>query len=106
MKRHVHQIIASPVGKLKLVLSDAGLAAILWENDNPLRVRLGETVEDNRHPLLMETERQLKECFGGKRRSFSLALDPPGTGFRKQVWEALLGILSGRRRGWLMSHPG
>jgi methylated-DNA-[protein]-cysteine S-methyltransferase len=92
--------MASPVGKLKLVASDAGVAAILWENDNALRVRLGETVEDNRHPVLMETERQLKEYFGGKRKSFSLALDPPGTNFQKQVWEALLGIPFGETRSY------
>ena len=36
--------IPSPVGELTLVASDAGLVAILWENDDPDRVRLGTTV--------------------------------------------------------------
>jgi hypothetical protein len=30
-----YKMIDSPVGKLKLVASDQGLAAILWETDNP-----------------------------------------------------------------------
>ena len=30
----------SPIGVLKLVASSSGLAAVLWENDNPKRVRL------------------------------------------------------------------
>jgi hypothetical protein len=38
------KIIESPVGELTLVASDKGLAAILWENDNPLRVRLSPVV--------------------------------------------------------------
>jgi methylated-DNA-[protein]-cysteine S-methyltransferase len=94
----VYKIIDSPVGKLKLVASDKGLAAILWENDNPRRVRLGELVEDRKHPVLRETERQLKEYFAGTRKAFSLALDMKGTRFQNNVWEALLGIPFGETR--------
>jgi methylated-DNA-[protein]-cysteine S-methyltransferase len=96
----VYKIIDSPVGKLKLVASDKGLAAILWENDNPRRVRLGELVEDGLHPVLRETERQLNEYFEGKRTSFSLALDMRGTRFQKDVWEALLAIPFGETRSY------
>ena len=32
--------ISSPVGALTLVASDRGLAAVLWENDDPARVPL------------------------------------------------------------------
>ena len=53
--------IESPVGQLTLVASDEGLAAILWENDNPLRVRLSPVVEDKKHPVLLETESQLRD---------------------------------------------
>lgn len=100
MKHHVHKFIGSPVGKLKLVASDQGLAAILWENDNPRRVRLGETTEDISHPVLLETERQLKDYFDGKRTSFSVELDLVGTAFQKNVWEALLGIPLGETRSY------
>jgi methylated-DNA-[protein]-cysteine S-methyltransferase len=96
----VYKIIDSPVGKLKLIASNKGLAAILWENDNPRRVRLGELVEDGLHPVLRETERQLNEYFEGKRTSFSLALDMRGTRFQKDVWEALLAIPFGETRSY------
>ena len=43
-------IIWSPVGELTLVASDAGLVAVLWENDRPDRVRLGPLVETPDHP--------------------------------------------------------
>jgi len=41
--------------------ADAGLAAVLWENDDPKRVPLTIAGEDASHPVLRETERQLKE---------------------------------------------
>ncbi len=100
MKNYVHKIIPSPIGKLKLVASDKGLAAILWENDNPRRVRLGNTTEDRNHPVLLETERQLKEYFDGKRKSFSLDLDLVGTKFQNEVWQALLAIPFGETRSY------
>jgi methylated-DNA-[protein]-cysteine S-methyltransferase len=96
----VYKIIDSPVGKLKLVASEKGLVAILWENDNPRRVRLAELTEDENHPILLETESQLDEYFRGKRKSFSLALDMRGTPFQKDVWEALLGIPFGGTRSY------
>jgi methylated-DNA-[protein]-cysteine S-methyltransferase len=55
----VFKTAASPVGLLKLVASDAGLAAVLWENDDPHRVRLGPMVEGPAHLILVETGRQL-----------------------------------------------
>jgi len=90
----------SPVGTLKLVASDKGLVAVLWEKEKPNRVRLGELEERNTHPVLVEAERQLCEYFAGKRRSFSVALDMRGTPFQKNVWEALLDIPFGETRSY------
>jgi len=88
------------VGKLKLVASDEGLVAILWEKDSPRRVRLSELVLDDQHPVLMKTERQLGEYFAGKRKTFSVPLDMRGTSFQKNVWEALLAIPFGETRSY------
>lgn len=92
--------INSPVGKLKLVASDKGLAAILWENDDPRRVRVRNYTEKNDHPLLLETERQLREYFEGRRTVFSVELDMIGTPFQQQVWSALLTIPYGETRSY------
>jgi methylated-DNA-[protein]-cysteine S-methyltransferase len=92
--------IESPVGKLKLVASDQGLVAILWEKDRPGRVRLSELVENEQHPVLVDTERQLAEYFAGKRKTFSVALDLRGTRFQKDVWEALRAIPFGETRSY------
>ena len=90
----------SPVGRLKLVAGERGLAAILWENDNPKRVRLGPLVEDKNHPVLVETERQLKAYFAGKLKKFSLKFDFAGTDFQKEVWQALATIPFGETRSY------
>jgi methylated-DNA-[protein]-cysteine S-methyltransferase len=90
----------SPVGLLTLVASDAGLAAILWEEDRPGRVRLGDLEEATDHPILLEAERQLKGYFAGARDTFDLPLDFRGTDFQKKVWAALLTIPFGETRSY------
>lgn len=95
-----YKMTESPVGKLKLVASNKGLVAVLWENDNPDRVRLTDLTEDTRHSVLLETERQLEEYFAGKRKLFSVPLDMRGTPFQKNVWEALLAIPFGETRSY------
>ena len=97
---YVSRTVASPVGKLMLVASDSGLAAILWENDDPDRVRLGSIMKDPGHPVLIAAERQLAEYFAGERKRFDLPLDFNGTEFQKQVWSALLTIPFGETRSY------
>jgi methylated-DNA-[protein]-cysteine S-methyltransferase len=95
-----YKYVASPVGKLKLVASETGLIAILWENDNPRRVPLADLVEDTNQGILVETERQLNEYFAGKRDEFEIPLDMRGTAFQKDVWRALQAIPFGKTRSY------
>ena len=97
-KEYVYKIAPTPVGRLKLIGSDHGLAAILWENDPPGRVRLNAVGEAPDHPVLTETERQLADYFAGQRKAFDLKLDFAGTDFQKKVWAALLTIPFGETR--------
>lgn len=90
----------SPVGELTLVASEKGLAAILWEDDDPPRVRLSPQIEDPDHPVLRETARQLGQYFARERWSFDLPLDFHGTDFQKSVWQALLAIPFGETRSY------
>jgi methylated-DNA-[protein]-cysteine S-methyltransferase len=99
-KRYVYTMVSSPVGRLTLVATDEGLAGILWENDRPRRVRFALEAEDNRHPVLVETARQLEEYFAGQRKAFALKLDLAGTAFQRKVWDALLTIPFGETRSY------
>jgi len=97
---HVFKWMDSPVGRLKLVASNKGLAAILWPNDNPRRVPLGDLTEDAANPFLIQTEAELAQYFAGKRNAFTVPLDFNGTGFQQSVWQALLSIPFGETRSY------
>lgn len=97
---HVYRTMNSPVGKLTLVGSDLGLAAVLWEDDAPSRAGSGSVTEDTRHPILRQAQRELEEYFAGTRRTFSVKLDPSGTQFQNKVWNALRTIPFGETRSY------
>ncbi|MFT3868893.1 MAG: methylated-DNA--[protein]-cysteine S-methyltransferase [Nibricoccus sp.] len=98
---YFYKEMKSPVGLLKLVAGAEGLAAILWENDDPKRVRLSPLEENENHPTLLEAERQLTDYFAGKLERFSVKLAfAGGTAFQKQVWTALTTIPFGETRSY------
>lgn len=98
--RYRYSIMPSPVGALKLVASDRGLAAILWENDAPDRVRLGAMTAATDDPILAETRCQLDTYFSGARTTFTVPLDFNGTEFQRSVWDALIRIPFGETRSY------
>ena len=95
-----YKLMPSPVGQLTLVARNGKLAAILWETERANRVRLGELVEVDDSPALLQAERQLNEYFAGTRNRFDLELDFEGTEFQKKVWAALLTIPFGETRSY------
>jgi methylated-DNA-[protein]-cysteine S-methyltransferase len=83
---------ASPLGELVLTASDTALTGVYFP---PLRERAGWLEDDGygpAGPVLARTRQQLTEYFGGARTAFDLPLDPPGTPFQRQVWDALRAI--------------
>lgn len=90
----------SPVGLLKLVASEQGLAAVLWENDKPGRIILDSLKLDENQPLLLEAEQQLNAYFARKLKQFMLPLHLSGTEFQKKVWNALMTIPFGEKRSY------
>ncbi len=100
MLQYHYKYMPSPVGRLTLIGSEKGLAAVLWEDDRPNRVHATPDQEDNDHAILLEAERQLLEYFAGSRSSFQLALDPIGTDFQKEVWRILSAIPYGTTRSY------
>jgi methylated-DNA-[protein]-cysteine S-methyltransferase len=90
--------LSSPVGTLTLIAGDTGLVAILWEDDAPGRVRVGEAREDADHPILTAAATQLSGYFAGTRTTFDLPLDPCGTEFQRAVWHQLSTIPHGETR--------
>lgn len=50
--------------------------------------------------LLQTARTQLMEYFQGRRKKFSLPLEPQGTEFQKKVWEALCRIPYGQTKSY------
>jgi len=98
--QYVYKTMSSPVGTLRLIASDKGLAGVWFERSRPERVKTRTSVESRRHPVLVEAERQLREYFAGRRRGFDLKLDFVGTPFQRTVWQALLTIPFGQTRSY------
>ncbi len=94
------KIYPSPVGALQFVATDAGMAAVLWEDEDGSRVRLGPFVDAPGHPVLVEAARQLDRYFAGTLIRFDLPLDLRGTAFQKAVWRVLLEIPFGETRSY------
>lgn len=92
------KFIESPVGNLKIVASDKGLAGILWEKDKADRVHFNPETKIDKHPILLKAEKQLAEYFANKRTTFDIPLDFKGTPFQKSIWEYLVHIPFGETR--------
>src|SRR3546814_5971905 len=69
---YAYRTMDSPVGELTLVAGEAGLAAVLWQDDDPRRVRLGPRIERGDHPVLEEAGRQLGEYFRSEEHTSEL----------------------------------
>ena len=97
---YFYKFFPSPVGTLKLVASDKGLVAVLWENDDPQRVRMPAMTLKEDHPVLLQVEEQLSAYFACDLTKFTLPLDFIGTEFQQEVWQALLTIPFGETRSY------
>jgi methylated-DNA-[protein]-cysteine S-methyltransferase len=94
-----YTIVPSPIGRLGLLATDRGLAAVMWE---ARLANIGElnAAEDSRHPILVEAARQFDQYFAGRRKKFELKLEFHGTDFQKRVWSELLKIPFGETRSY------
>jgi methylated-DNA-[protein]-cysteine S-methyltransferase len=80
----------SPLGTLTLVGGAAGLTALHFPDEDP-----GLDDADRSDAPFADALRQLDAYFEGGSEGFDLALDPGGTSFQREVWDALKRIPPG-----------
>ena len=92
-----YDVMDSPVSKLTIITSSAGLHAVLWENDRKELDKVTSLFrQSSDEQTIIETKKQLREYFAGKRKIFDLPLIINGTDFQIQCWQQLLKIAYGR----------
>ena len=88
--------IDTPLGEMTAAATDRGICMLEYTDSKHLEPELkqlsaafGAPETQRSNPHLDTLRRQLEEYFRGVRREFDIPLDPVGTPFQKQVWEAL-----------------
>jgi AraC family transcriptional regulator of adaptative response/methylated-DNA-[protein]-cysteine methyltransferase len=88
--------IDTPIGSMTLgatdravVLADFTRRAMMPAQLSAVRRRIGPTVDGPGAGLLDAAERQLRDYLAGRRRSFDLPTDAPGSAFQERVWDEL-----------------
>ena len=87
--------IATPLGPLTAARSAAGLSGLWFDGQKHHPGPLAVPQDDGSDAVLAATEAALTAYFSGK--PFALPpLDPAGTAFQREVWQALLAIAPGQ----------
>ena len=87
--------IATPLGPLTAARSTTGLSGLWFDGQKHHPGTLDVPEDDGNDPVLNAAAAALTAYFSGKR--FELPpLDPAGTAFQREVWQALLAIAPGQ----------
>ena len=87
----MYSIIETPIGNIKIEENDGSIVRIQHTDEPSL---------ESSNILLCEAKKQLTEYFEGKRKVFDLPLNPAGTEFQQNVWNALKEIPYGETRSY------
>jgi methylated-DNA-[protein]-cysteine S-methyltransferase len=97
-------VVETPLGQLRVAVTEAGVARIALPRSSGsgfagwLRNVYGDAERVPWLPLLDKVTQEVAEYFAGKRREFSLPLQPLGTDFQREVWRAIAEIPYGETR--------
>ncbi len=86
--------IDTALGPMTLAATERGLAGAWFDAQAHHPGELQARVQPAQR-WLQQAAQELQEYFAGRRRAFNVPLDPQGTAFQQQVWQALQRIACG-----------
>jgi len=103
----VSSLLTSPLGPLVSAATDDGVCLVEFADRRALKGQAasltratGLAVVPGSNVHLEQLARELGEYFRGRRTSFDVPLERPGTEFQRTVWDALLRIPYGETRSY------
>lgn len=95
--------ITTPIGELLACVSSLGVCMLDFYDNEQTEIELDKlkkcfqaSIVEEKTPLFLELEKQLKAYFSKQITEFNLPLDLRGTDFQQRVWESLLNIPYGK----------
>jgi methylated-DNA-[protein]-cysteine S-methyltransferase len=91
-------VVETPLGQLRAAVTESGVARIALPRSSGagfagwLRNVYADAERVPWLPLVDKLAQELAEYFAGKRREFSLPVEPHGTDFQRAVWRAIAAI--------------
>jgi len=92
---HYFDFYESPMGRMLIVATDQGLSGLYFVDQKYYREVGRDWLRSDHHEVVLETERQLKEYFGGSRKQFDIPIAAQGTPFQTRVWKAISSVQYG-----------
>ena len=97
-------LVETPLGQIRAAVTESGVVRIALPRSSGagfagwLRSVYADAERVPWLPLLDKLAQELAEYFAGKRREFSLAVEPRGTEFQRAVWREIAAIPYGETR--------
>ena len=101
----------SPQGDMLLIANDNGLEGVFFESQKYHPTKQADWRQDPQHRVLRQARRELEEYFAGTRKRFQVALEPGGSTFQREVWDAISTVAFGETISYAelaerAGHPG
>ena len=91
--------VGTPIGEILIAGTDSAIRYLSFQDTTKYRIEPADDWQKG-GDVVLEARRQLLEYFDRKRQTFDVPLDPQGTPFQRQVWDALVAIPYGETRSY------
>lgn len=90
----------TPIGRLGIAATGTAITEILFMDGTGKGKTQPNTAWEPVDDIGLNAAQQLNDYFSGKRQTFNLPLQPQGTEFQQQVWQALTSIPCGQTQSY------